>query len=1036
MRPSDVIVSTPGTGVNATGSEALLERLPLLVPLSEPERRLVAACFEPLTFEYGETVVAQGEPPTGYFVIASGRARVLTVGLDGREVPLNMLSAGDAFGELALVEGAPRSATVRASTPLEVLRLDSRVFLALMRIHPALREAFAIDARTLLNGDFLRQHPAFAGLPRQRLVELVAGMDELSLADGALVLGAAGHPAGLYLVVGGRLAAVDADGRELFRLHAGDVCGREISVDDAGRPALRAVGEARLLVVADDALRSLVAEFPEIGARLDERAALVVSRRRGDSGMFARIGAGVAASEEKLLAEIAEEDVVGPVAVEKRRRLWRGRFAVVRQVDAMDCGAACVATLCRQYGYDVSLPAIRAAVGTGIDGTSLRGIMRGGAEIGIEFRTIKSSSDRLDGLPKPLILHWGANHWVVLHELRNGRARLADPALGLRTVSESQLTEEWSGYAAIPTPTARLADAPRGGLTLGWLVPFVRPHYRALAGAGLLALLAAALQMLLPVLTQVVIDGLLHHRGAGRASLVLGVSVLALVIAVAFTVLQRRTLAMVAVSVDGGALDYVAERLLRLPLGYFQVRRTADIQRRLEGMREIRRILVEEGVVGLTAAFQLVIAFVVMAVYSWVVGLLFLGVLPVYGLLMRYSSRRLKPAFDSLEESFGRYQSKQLDSIKGIEVVKVSGAEEGFRRILLRQFEGLQDLLYRRDLTLLVYDGLVSLATLGVVILFLWVCALLVNSGQMTIGALVAVNTLVLLAIAPLRILLALWDQLQYASVLLARLQDVHENRPEQNPKDRPHSVSELGGHVRLHRVGFHFPQTPDQQILDQISLDVPAGLTVALVGRSGSGKSTLLRCLTGLLVPTEGSIEYDGADLRSLDLRELRARIGFVLQEPYLFDATITENIAFGHEQPDPERAREAAAIANAAEFIEQLPLRYDTRVGDSGLRLSTGQAQRISIARAVYSRPSVLLMDEPTSALDTEAERAVKEGLDRLLRGRTAFVVAHRLSTIRDADLICVLDGGRLIEQGTHDELIDRQGLYAYLYSQQLAT
>jgi ATP-binding cassette subfamily B protein len=541
---------------------------------------------------------------------------------------------------------------------------------------------------------------------------------------------------------------------------------------------------------------------------------------------------------------------------------------------------------------------------------------------------------------------------------------------------------------------------------------------------------------MLPVLTQVVIDGQLHHRGLAQASLEVGVIVVALLAAVGVTILQRRALARVAVSVDGKALDYVAGRLLRLPVGYFQLRRTADIQRRLEGMREIRRVLVEDGVLGVTAAFQLVLALAMLAFYSWLAALLFLAVLPAYGMLMRYSSRRLKPTFDSLEEAFGRYQGKQLDSIRGIEVVKVTGAEERFRRTLLREFEGLQDRLYRRDVTLLVYDGLVSLATLGIVALFLWLGALLVSRGELTIGGLVAINTLVLLANPPLRTLLALWDQLQYVGVLLARLQDVHAHQPEQDPDCRARPVQALQGHVRLRGVSFRYPQTPEQEILHQISLEVPAGQTVAFVGRSGSGKSTLLRCLAGLLMPTGGSIEYDGVDLRDLDLREFRGRLGFVLQEPFLFDATIAENIAFGHEQLDLARAAAAAAIANAAEFIERLPLAYQTRVGDSGLKLSTGQAQRVSIARAVYDQPAVLLMDEPTSALDPEAERAVKEGIERLLHGRTAFVVAHRLSTIRDADLICVLDQGRLIEQGTHDELVARGGLYAYLYSQQLGS
>ncbi|MHB8691449.1 MAG: peptidase domain-containing ABC transporter [Solirubrobacteraceae bacterium] len=1036
MQPSEREAASPVAHPSSVAIDPLLAGVPLMAPLSESERQLVAACFESVAFEYGETVVAEGDPASAYFVIASGSARVLSIGPDGREVPLNVLSSGDTFGELALVEQTPRSATVRASTPLDVFRLDRSVFLALMRVHPTLGEVFGLQAHALRQGDFLRLHPAFSGLPRERLVELIESAREIGLEDGEHVLQAGDSRSSMYLVTAGRVAALSADGQELYRLHTGDVLASREGPDDPGPAGMRGVGGARLLHLAGEPLRRLIADYPAVGSRLDERAVLGASRRRSGSAISTETGPALATSEEELLAQIAEEDIgADPAPARQHRRRGRG-FAVVRQVDAMDCGAACVATLCRHFGHNVSLPAIRAAVGTGLDGTSLRGIMRGGAEIGIEFRAVKSSPDRLPALPKPLILHWGGQHWVVLHELRGGRARLADPALGLRTVTTAQLAEEWSGYAAIPTPTERLADAPRGGLTLGWLLPFVRPHYRALAGAALFALLATGLQMALPILTQVVIDGLLRHRGPTRASVTVGLIMLALLGAVAVTILQRRMLARVAVSVDGRALDYLAERLLRLPVGYFQVRRTADIQRRLEGMREIRRVLVEDGVVGVTAAFQLVVALVVMAVYSWVVALLFLAVLPVYGLLMRYSARRLKPAFDSLEEAFGRYQGKQLDSIRGIEVVKVSGAEEGFRQNLLREFEGLQERLYHRDVTLLVYDGLVSLATLGMVALFLWVGALLVDSGQLTIGGLVAVNTLVLTANAPLRILLALWDQLQYVSVLLGRLQDVHQQAPEQDPDRQLRPLPALEGHVRLRAVSFHYPQTPDQEILHQVSLDVPAGLTVAFVGRSGSGKSTLLRCLAGLLEPTVGSIEYDDVDLGNLELRELRTRIGFVLQEPYLFDATIAENIAFGHGEPDLVRVRNAAAIANSAEFIERLPLSYQTRVGDSGLRLSTGQAQRISIARAVYDQPSVLLMDEPTSALDAEAERAVKEGIDRLLHGRTAFVVAHRLSTIRDADLICVLEQGRLIEQGTHDELVLRQGLYAYLYSQQLAT
>jgi ATP-binding cassette subfamily B protein len=258
----------------------------------------------------------------------------------------------------------------------------------------------------------------------------------------------------------------------------------------------------------------------------------------------------------------------------------------------------------------------------------------------------------------------------------------------------------------------------------------------------------------------------------------------------------------------------------------------------------------------------------------------------------------------------------------------------------------------------------------------------------------------------------------------------VIEHEPEQG-EDHSHlrTVKTVEGHVRLNGVGFRYGGPESPAILEGLDLDVEPGKTVAIVGRSGSGKTTLIKLLAGLYEPTEGSIEIDHVDLRTLDYGSVRRHIGFVLQENYLFDDTITNNIAFG-EDPDRDRVVWAARVANAQDFVQRLPLGYDTRIGESGLRLSGGQAQRIAIARAVYHRPAVLLFDEASSALDVESERAVKQNLDELLRERTSFVIAHRLSTIRDADLIVVLEHGKVIEQGTHDELMARRGLYTSLY------
>jgi ABC-type multidrug transport system fused ATPase/permease subunit len=271
--------------------------------------------------------------------------------------------------------------------------------------------------------------------------------------------------------------------------------------------------------------------------------------------------------------------------------------------------------------------------------------------------------------------------------------------------------------------------------------------------------------------------------------------------------------------------------------------------------------------------------------------------------------------------------------------------------------------------------------------------------------------------------------------VLLLRLDDVLEQEPEQG-RDRSTllPVRTLEGRVELQNVGFRYGGPDAPAILEGLTFTVEPGQTVAIVGRSGSGKTTLVKLLSGLLEPTEGTIRFDGHDMRGLDYRTLRRQIGFVLQENHLFNESIAGNIAFGEQDIDPGRLLAAAKAANAHEFVQRLPLGYETRIGESGLRLSGGQQQRVAIARALYHEPPILLFDEATSALDAESERAVKQSLDELLLGRTSFVIAHRLSTIRDADRILVLDRGRLVEQGTHEELVARQGLYFYLTSQQL--
>jgi HlyB family type I secretion system ABC transporter len=1024
--------------------EKAIEHLPALTLLSEDVRRLLTASFEPVAYPFGGVIVREGDPGDAFYVLISGTARVVKTGENDDEVPLNVLHAGDSFGEMALLERVERNATVRASSPVEALRLDGAVFSALTRSHPEVRAMFEAVAKQRSLWYFLRVHSSFADLGRDALAALSAGLERVEVAAGTLVV-AEGEPAGpLYVVEEGRARVFRAGEPDLGYLRTGDFFGeRSLFHGEPRAASVEAVTECVLLRFPEELFKRLLAENQDFRARLERQMEQYEYRR------LARVPLDFA--EEILPAEASVHEKVAPdqaealpeaAAVETTTDASDGRqprrirrFPHRYQLDEMDCGAASLAMVCRFFGRNVSISTIREAVHTATDGTSLTGITRGAIEIGFDARSVRASKSRVDELPLPAIVHWDGNHWVVLYGVRDGHVRVADPALGLRRIPRDEFVEKWSGYASLLSPTERLREMPESRTSLRWLLPFVRPHLRRIALAAVLAAVAAALQLVLPILTQVVVDRVIPRHDVGLLYILVAAIAAVTLAMTGAGLIQRYLLSRVAVRFDVTTLDFVTGKLLDLPMSYFNTRRTGDIERRLQGVREVREFLVQSGVQALTSVTQLVAALALMFVYSWPLALVYLATVPLYAGLMRFSATRLRPMYDSLEEAFGKYQSAQIDAIRGIETVKSLAAEASFRNAMLRQFQSLADRVFRSEFLVMAYQGGIQLVTFVSLALFLFVGALEVVHGHLSLGRFVSFNALIALANAPMLLLLALWDRLQLARVLLGRLDDVLDHEPEQG-SDRAHlrPVTTLAGEVELRSVGFQYGGPESPLILDGINLSVDAGASIAIVGRSGSGKTTLIKLLAGLLEPTEGTILFDGLELRTLDYRTLRHHVGFVLQESYLFDATIWSNIAFGEPEPAAERVVWAARAANAHEFVQRLPLGYDTRIGESGLRLSGGQQQRIAIARALYNRPPILLFDEATSSLDSESERAVKESLDELLADRTSFVIAHRLSTVRDADRIVVLERGRLVEQGTHDELMERRGLYFYLASQQL--
>lgn len=1054
----------------------MLEELKLLEFLPPEVRSLVRDSFVPESFAFGSAIVKEGEESDAFYVLVKGRARVIKAGAAGEEISLNVLRAGDSFGEIGLLEHCKRTATVRASTAVEVLRLDKPVFNALVHNHPELKTYFELQIKNRNLFNLLRVYAPFAALPVEALQTLLAELQPLTAVQGELVV-REGDPAGpMFFIEDGRARVFQQEnGHRQYRayLRKGDYFGEMSVLRGTRRTAtVEAVAPCRLLQISPETLSKLTETYPEFKAQIEERVAQYDYRR------VAQVPLDFA--QELLPAEVSVHEKVGldqvdqvaessdakshgaethegktdaakthtakthaeasaPFASEdglfvKRKRKIR-RFRFVRQIDEMDCGAACLAMICRHFGRAVSMARIRQLVHTATDGTSLKGLCRGAQELGLAARSVKASRGNLSQMPLPAIAHWEGNHWIVVYDVAEQSIGIADPAFGLKRIKRADFEQKWSGYAALFDYTEAFEQSPESAPSLRWFWPLLRPHVPLIGKAFALAIIVSSLQMILPVFTQVVVDKVLVEQDTGLLN-VLVVAMLGVMFFTALAMLvQRYLLSFVAVRLDSASLDFLTRKLLALPMSYFNARRAGDIQRRLIGVRQVRQFLVEQGVAGLTALTQLAAAVVLMFLYNSTLAFVFLALAPLYAALMYYSRQRLRPIYDELEEAFGKYHSHQIDAIKGIETVKALSAEGALRQLLLGQFHGLARRQFKSDFIKMSYEGSIQSVSFLSLVLFLYAGAHQVLNGALTIGGLVAFNSLVALANAPILLLLSLWDKVQMSSVLLNRLNDVFEHDPEQGAdRARLMPVKTLEGKVSFQNMGFRYGGPESPKILDGITFDVPPGMMVAIVGRSGSGKTTLIKCLSGLLEPTEGTILFDGVEMRRLNYYDLRRKIGFVLQENYLFDDTIARNIAFGEDEPDADRVMWAARVANAHEFIERLPLGYDTRVGETGIALSGGQRQRVAIARAVYHQPPILVFDEATSALDTESEKAVKENMDQLLAGRTSFVIAHRLSTIRDADVIMVLERGRLVEHGNHDELMKREGLYYYLSSQQL--
>ena len=718
--------------------------------------------------------------------------------------------------------------------------------------------------------------------------------------------------------------------------------------------------------------------------------------------------------------------------------MWN-RYRCVRQVDQSDCGAAALATVSLHHRLPVSLQRMRDLAGTDRTGTNLLGLVEAAENLGFSAKAVKGPYEALGEALFPAIAHVinedGLGHFVVLYRVGRKEVIIADPAKGVQKVSPEEFRRQWSGYLLILTPDK---SKPRIEGDLASIHPWRRFwaimqfHRGVLFEAAFCALLMTILGISTSYFIRHLVDSVLV-RGETRLLNALGLGMIVVAIFRAlFGVVRQYLLAHISRKIDLGLISSYTRHVLRLPMSFFELRQVGEILSRVNDASKVREAISGVTLTAIVDGILVILTSVVLWIYDVRLALVATLFAPLVLILVMMHHPPAKRRSRKAMEDAARLSAHLVEDISGVDTIKAFNAQR------LRSNEGehrltkLTKSTFSLQMLNLSMTGLSGIASALASVVILWYGGHRVIAGALTIGELMFFHTLVAYMLDPMKRLASVNLQLQDALVAIDRLFQIMDLETEVQAQGH----SEFSGvqtAIKLQDVGFRYGCRDN--VLKNIDLSIPAGSTVAIVGESGCGKSTLLKLLMRYYDPTEGKVAIDGVDVRDYDLDSLRHRIGLVSQDAFIFNGSVRDNIAIGMPDADMSNVIRAARAAGLEDVIAELPQRYDTVIGERGANLSGGQRQRLAIARALLRKPEILLFDEATSHLDTNTEQVIQQNLKEVFADKTVVLVAHRLSTIHEADIICVMDKGEIIEQGDHKQLLAMNGKYAALWRSQTA-
>lgn len=720
----------------------------------------------------------------------------------------------------------------------------------------------------------------------------------------------------------------------------------------------------------------------------------------------------------------------------------------IKQQDAMQCGVASLAMICSYYGKDIGINSLEEICQPTMLGMPLLGLRDAAIELGFDAKPVKIGIEYLLGLTEPIILHWNQNHFVVLYRVnKKGTCfYISDPAKGIYRCSREEFEKKWisilsdgarKGIGLLLHPTEKFKQIkvtkPTEDKSFFVLLQYVKKYRRYFLQITVGLVVGCILQLILPFLTQGIVDLGIKHNDISLIWLILLGEFIIIISRAATSIIRNRLILHISMRINISLVSDFFIKLLKLPMSFFDTKQTGDLLQRISDHQRIQTFLTTQIISTLFTILCIVVFGIVLLIYNYLIFSVFIIFSIIYCIWMMLFMKRRKIIDYELFECQAINQNKTFQFITSMQEIKLQDCETRRRW----EWEDVQAVLFHVQMKAL---NLQQTQETGALLLnelkniFITVLsATAVIQGQISLGAMLAIQYIVGQLNSPLDQLMSFLYAIQDVRISLERINDIHK-RKEEDKEGTDSNYYESNRNIILNKVKFRYNKHDSNLTIKDVNISIPEGKVTAIVGASGCGKTTLIKLILGYYMPDEGEIKISGKPLAEYNLKWWRRQCGVVLQDGIIFSESIMRNIAVDDNEVDLSKLEWASRLANIHDFVSSLPMGYNTMIGREGMGLSQGQKQRILIARAAYKQPQFIFLDEATNALDAKNERIIVNNLAEFYKGRTVVVVAHRLSTVKNADNIIVLDNGVVAEQGTNDDLIKIRGVYYNLIKNQL--